>query len=87
MIEFKENELSHKLFETLQQQFPELELVEILESPVYRDSIWVRLIMPDDEDREIEIREVASELSTDILLNYGYDIGITSANQSEKIAA
>ena len=87
MIEFKENELSHQLFETLQQQFPELELVEILESPVYRDSIWVRLIMPDDDDREIEIREVASELSTDILLNYGYDIGITSANQSEKIAA
>jgi len=87
MMDFKERELSHKLFDTLKQQFQELELIEIVESPVYRDSIWVRLIMPADEDREIEIRKMASELSTDILLEYGYDIGITSANRSEKIAA
>jgi hypothetical protein len=87
MMDFKEKELSHKLFDTLKQQFHDLELVEIVESPVYRDSIWVRLIMPADEDREIEIRKMASELSTDILLEYGYDIGITSANRTEKIAA
>jgi hypothetical protein len=63
--------------------------VDIIESPVYQDTIWVRLIMPDDEDREIILREMASEISTDILLEHGHSIGITSAiktstNESQK---
>lgn len=82
MINFKAKELSHKLFEDLKQQFPEIELVEIVESPVYQNTIWVCIIMPDDEDREINLREIASEISTDILLEYGHSIGIVSAVKS-----
>ncbi len=82
MINFKVKELSHKLFENLKQQFPEIELVDITESPVYQNTIWVRLIMPDDEDREINLREMSSEICTDILLDYGYSIGILSAIKS-----
>jgi len=82
MINFKVRELSHKLFENLKQHFPEIELVDIVESPVYQNTIWVRLIMPNNEDREINLREMASEISTDILLEYGHSIGIISAVKS-----
>jgi len=40
--------------------------------------------MPDEEDKEIEVRELASEISTDILMDYGYHILISSAPALEK---
>ena len=83
-MNLKERELSNQLFTTLKQQFPEIYLVEIMESPVQADSIRVRMIMPEDEDREIEIREKASEISTNILLDYGYHILIRSASRAEQ---
>jgi hypothetical protein len=86
MMNLKERELSNQLFTTLKQQFPEIDLVEIVESPVQADSIRVRLIMPEDEEREIEMREKASEISTDILLDYGYHILISSASRAENVA-
>ncbi len=84
MISAEEMELSRMLFDKLRARFAELELVRIMESPVERDSIWVRMIMPEDEDREIAMRELAAELSTDILLEYDCDIHISSASKLEK---
>jgi hypothetical protein len=79
MINFKQRELSHQLFDQLKVQFPEIEWIDTVESPVYRDSLWVRVLMPADEDREIEMGELAAEISTDILLDHGYHIIISSA--------
>jgi hypothetical protein len=89
MINFKQLELSHELFNRLQAEFPEIQLVEIEESPVYRDNIWVNLLMPADEDREIGLRGLAADISTDILLDYGYHISIMPASQYQlqKLAA
>lgn len=87
MINFKQRELSQMLFEKLKDRFPELELVDIIESPENPDSIWVTVVMPDDEDKEIEIREKASEISADILMDYGYHILIISASPAEKHTA
>ena len=84
MMNLKERELSSQLFTTLKQQFPEIDLVEIVESQVQTNSIRVRMIMPEDEDKEIEMREKSSEISTDILLDYGYHILISSASRSEQ---
>lgn len=84
MINFKQRELSQLLFDKLKKQFSELELINIIESPENPNSIWVRVIMPDDEDREIEVREMASELSADIHLDYGYHILVISALKGEK---
>ncbi|MCK5524760.1 MAG: hypothetical protein KAI83_16670 [Thiomargarita sp.] len=85
MMNLKERELSNQLFTTLKRQFPEIDLVEIVESPVQADGIRVRMIMPEDEDKEIEIREKASEISTDILLDYGYLMLISSASRVEQV--
>ncbi len=78
-VNFKERELGLMLFNKLKQQFPELELVSITESMESTDQFWVNVIMPGDEDREIAIQELASQISTDILMVYGYHITIMSA--------
>ena len=83
MFNEKQMELSNLLFSKLKQQFPEIELVNITESVENPNSIRVNTIMPDDEDREIELREMASEISTDILLEYGYHILISSSPKVE----
>ena len=83
MINFKQRELSQMLFDRLQDRFPELEMVDIIESPENPNSIWINVIMPDDEDREIEARKMASELTADILMDYGYYILIISEPKEE----
>jgi hypothetical protein len=75
----KQRELSMLLFNQLKERFPELGLVNITESAENQNQIWVNVTMPSDEDIEIEVRELASEISTDILLDYGYHITISSA--------
>jgi len=79
MINFKEMGLSNKLFDQLKAQFPEIELVSIRENMFQRDSIWVNITMPSDDDRNVALSELASEISTDILMDYGYDITMSSA--------
>jgi hypothetical protein len=75
------------LFDKLKLQFPELELVGFSEGPEDPDDVLVNVIMPDDEDREIAVRGLAAEISTDILMDYGYLIIISSASKEEKIPA
>jgi len=87
MINVKQRELSKMLYDRLKHQFPEIDLVDIAESSENPNHIWVNVIMPDDEDREIALREAASEISTEILLDYGYPITISSASELEKSAA
>lgn len=87
MMNIKQRELSQMLFDRLKQQFSEINLVDVTESIENPNHIWVNIIMPSDEDREIEIRELASEISTDLLLDYGYHITISSASAlAESIA-
>ena len=81
MINFKQIELGKVLFEKLANQFPEIRLVNISESVENPNHIWVNIIMLENDDREIEIRQTASEISTDILLEYGYHITISSAEE------
>ncbi len=83
MFNFKQKELSYMLFERLKENFPEIRLVSITPSWENPEDIWVNIIYPEDEDREIELREMAAEISTDILLDYGYSISITSGEGLE----
>ena len=87
MINVKQRELSKMLYDRLKHQFSEIDLVDITESSENPNHIWVNIIMPHDEDREIALREAASEISTEILLDYGYHITISSASELEKNVA
>ncbi len=84
MINLKQMELSHQLFNQLKQHYPEIEWVDIVESGIYPDHLWVKMILPEDEDREIEMGHLAADLSTDILIDYGYHITISSGTGAEK---
>jgi hypothetical protein len=76
MINFKQEELARELYSTLKKKYPEVELIDISESPADPRAIWVNITAPEDEDREIDLIEFAGDKTTDILLDYGYYISI-----------
>jgi hypothetical protein len=79
MFNPKQIELSNMLFNKLKEQFPEIEFVGLSESAENRDNIWVNIKYPNDEDRQLELYELSGDISTDILLDYGYSINTVSA--------
>jgi hypothetical protein len=74
MLNLKQIELSQRLFDQLKQQAPDIELLKVVESPENPHHVWVDIAMPTDEERELAVISAAAELSTDILLDYGYYI-------------
>jgi len=79
MFNHKQIELSHMLFNKLKEKFHEIDLDRIEESPENQNEIWVHITYPKDEDRLIELYDMSGEISTDILLDYGYSILTASA--------
>ncbi|MDM8523314.1 hypothetical protein QUF80_08080 [Desulfococcaceae bacterium HSG8] len=73
-INFKQQELIEGLVESLKENFPEVEFVEVTESPENPNDLWVNVIRPDDEDRELELFRFFASKCTDILMDYGYHI-------------
>lgn len=71
-INFKQEELIEKLMNDIRQEFPEVELIDVTESPEGPETLWINMTAPADEDRKIRLREFGSEIATDILLDYGY---------------
>ena len=84
MISPKKMKFSRALFRTLKAKFPEIVLVDITESAENPRDVWVHLIMPEDEDRAIELHEFAGEKSMDILMEQRYHITIISGSWEEK---
>jgi hypothetical protein len=77
MLNMQQKELSENLFSTLKAQYPEIDLMEIIESPFEQGSVWMRVYPPADLQKKRLFGELAAELSTDILVEYGCDIIIT----------
>ena len=73
-INFKQEALINELINFLKARFPEIELIDISESPEDADSLWVNVTAPQDEEREAALREIACDKTTDILIDYGYHI-------------
>jgi hypothetical protein len=74
MINFKQKELIQEYFDALKAQFPEIEFLGVTESPEDPNDLWVNVIKPEDEEREIALIELAGIKTADILQNYGYYI-------------
>ena len=81
MIDSRRIALGKKLFGQLQERYAELVFVNITESAEDTDHLWVNVVMPEDEEREIAVRELASELSTDLLLTHGCHITVSASTQ------
>ena len=72
MINFKQQELIDGLLQAVKEKYPEVEFINVTESPEDPTDLWINITAPEDEDREIELSEFTSQLSTDILQDYGY---------------
>ncbi len=83
MMTAKQKGLIDKLFAAIKEKFSEIELINITESPEDPNDLWVNVTAPENEDREIELVEFASEKATDILLDYGYHISIMPTQKLE----
>ena len=84
MLNNKKRELSHWLFNKLKKKCPEIELVSIVESPLDPDDVWINVVYPDDEDKEIILRRLAARLGTDILEKHDILLIVTGCARNGK---
>ncbi|MEZ4525018.1 MAG: hypothetical protein R2941_03750 [Desulfobacterales bacterium] len=47
----------------MKRKFPEVELINVSESPEDSESLWIQVSAPKDEDKEIELRAFASDIN------------------------
>lgn len=78
MIVDERYQAAEKLFEELKERFPEVELVGIGPSPETDDLTVVKVVLPDDDEREEALSEFAANRATDILLETGDYIIVVS---------
>jgi hypothetical protein len=58
MLTPTQKQLCNALFHELKIHFPDIELVEIIENPFERDSVWMRIVPPAESARSIQFRLV-----------------------------
>ncbi len=76
MMNFKQKELIDRLYNAVKEKFPEVSFLKVTESPEDPADLWVNITAPEDEEREIQLIEFSSDMTTDMLLDYGYLISI-----------
>lgn len=69
----KQKELINELYQSTKKLFPEIDLINISESPENPEEIWINVTSPDEQTEE-DLIVFSADKSTDILLNYGYQI-------------
>lgn len=72
--------LGYILLRLLKEEFPEITLNSIRPSDGNPENTKVNICFPPDEDKEVQIRESAAKISTQILEKYGYNVTISCEN-------
>lgn len=73
-INFKQQELVDEIVEDLKVHFPDVEFVDISESPEDPSDIWINVTRPADEERQIQLLNYFGDISNRVLTEYGYSI-------------
>jgi hypothetical protein len=72
-INFKQEELIDELVNTLIKKFPEVEFINISESPEDSESLWINVTSPKDLDfGQIDVGQGATNGSSLTTLGLGY---------------
>jgi len=71
-----QEKLVRRLFNTVKERYPEIEFLSVENSPEDPEDLIVNVLIPYDEDKEIELKRYSASISTDILMEYDYLIGI-----------
>lgn len=72
MINFKQEELIKQLMDGIKKTFPDVELIDVMESWEDPETLWINVTSPGDEDTLIDLIEFAGDRLTDIFMEYGY---------------
>jgi hypothetical protein len=80
----KQQEILDDILNTIQKQFPEVHLINIDE--LNANTYWVTITEPSDEELELQMIELLGELSTDALLDYGFQFQFVPVSQKELVA-
>ena len=65
----------------IKKRFPEVKLINIMESCEDPESPWFRVTVLQDEDRDMELREFAGDIVNDIFMDYGYHMLVMPIRQ------
>ena len=71
MMNFKQEDVLKSIIAKLQEKFPEVRLIHVEE--LKANSFWVTVSELADEERQFELDDVMAELSTDALIDYGFE--------------
>jgi len=71
-MNFRQKELAYEYFEKVKAKYPEIELINITESPEDPSDHWLNVASPFDDDTEIEMMEFAAKIGNALLVEYGY---------------
>jgi|GEM_PF-2369860 len=69
-----------RLFEQVQQRFPEIEFLSLQRNPEDKEHIWINVLAAMPEEREIALSRYAAGLSADLLVEYDVMLSIMPEN-------
>lgn len=75
-----------KLFEQVQQRFPEIELLNLQRNPEDKEHIWINVLAPMSEEREIELSRYAAGIAADMLVEFDVMLSIMPENPTLVVA-
>ncbi len=84
MMNHKQQEILEHIVDTVQKNFPDVEVVNIDE--LAANSYWITITEPCDEDQELQMVELLGELSTDALVDYGFQFQFVPVNPAQLAA-
>jgi len=86
-LNHKQQEIIDNYVRELQQHFPEIEFIEVVESPEGKDTLWILVTNPPNDAREIELFEFTGKKGIDILDDYGYHILVQPTMNEHRVQA
>jgi hypothetical protein len=72
----KVKQLAKEIFTATQQQFPEIQFLDIQEHPEQYDRYWIIVTGEMEEEREMDMNMFSGEIATRILIDEGYSFGV-----------
>jgi len=64
----------------VQTRFPEIEFLNLQRSPEDREHIWINVLAPMSEEREIQLSRYAAGLAADILVEFDIMLSVMPEN-------
>ncbi len=86
-LNHKQQEIVDNYVNELQKHFPEIEFLEVVESPDGPNTLWIMVTTPSTIEREMQLFEFTGEMGINILDDYGYHILVQPTMNGHALSA